>query len=66
MGIYNTLLTSECKYNSQCEDNSHPHKQGQRKQTTLSAATEIYSPGTTNWILKLGRRYLAFVYKSKV
>lgn len=36
MGIYNTLLTSECKYNS--EDNNRPHKQGQRKQTTLSAA----------------------------
>lgn len=38
MGIYNTLLTSECKNNHQCEDNSHPHKQGQRKQTTISAA----------------------------
>lgn len=37
MAIYKTLLTSECKYNRQCEDKSHPHKQGQRKQTTLSA-----------------------------
>lgn len=37
MGIYETLLTSECKYNYQGEDNSHPHKQAQRKQTTISS-----------------------------
>lgn len=36
MVIYNTILTSE--YSSQYEDNIHPHKQGQKKQTTLSAA----------------------------
>lgn len=36
MGIYSTLLASECKYNS--KDKSHPQKQGQRKKTILLAA----------------------------